>query len=72
MSKAAKIERRWRQGASKDVSEADMLLVLEANGFRMRRDRANHWLAEHRLLAEHPQFGLLGSVGRVKINCHYR
>lgn len=50
-----------------------MLLVLEANGFEMRRDRDNHWLAEHPALADHERFGLpKAKMGRVKINCHYK
>lgn len=73
MRKAEKIEQRWRQGAVQDVSEPEMLLVLEANGFSRRRDRNHHWLAEHEMLAGHPVFGLPGGrKGRVKINCHYK
>jgi|GEM_PF-3203416 len=73
MGKAEKIEQRWRQGALKDVPERDVLLVLEANGFSLRRDRNHHWLAKHALLVGHPEFGAGNKQGgRVKINCHHR
>jgi hypothetical protein len=73
MSKADKIERSWRRGAINDVRLPDMLHVLEANRFEVRRDRGNHILAEHEGLAEHPAFGFPGCTrGRVGINVHYR
>lgn len=71
MNKARKHEAAWRQGQRNNVSEAEVVLVLEANGFSLRRDQGNHWLAEHPELGDHPQFGLAGSkTGRFKVNCH--
>lgn len=72
MSKAEKLERAWRNGATSDVKEQDMLLVLRENGFELRQDRGNHWLAEHKGLANHQRFGIGQKLGRIKINCHYK
>lgn len=72
MSKVGKLELAWRNGAIKDVKEEEMLTVLRKHEFELRRDRGNHWLAEHPRLKDHPQFGLGGKVGRIKVNCHCR
>lgn len=72
MNKADKLERSWRNGAISDVKENEVMLVLQTNGFQLRSDRGQHWLAEHEGLAHHPQFGIGQKMGRIKISCHTR
>lgn len=71
--KAEKYERQWRNGAVMSVKIDEMLAVLEANGFEVRKDGKHHYIAEHPKLADNAYFTQGGGkAGRFGINAHFK